>query len=113
MKKISLIFIIFFFSSNTYSFGEESQQETSSEPSHSNGEIAYDVGIGIASSAAGFSVEHGNIPGAIVRVATGAKNFISAAKKYNENVKHEKDCGRDFDNDRDHENDSDSWDREY
>ncbi len=110
MKK-ALLIISLFITSN--SFGEE-QQKSDPESPHSSGEIAYEVGMGVASAAAaGVSAAHGNIPGAIVGVATGAKNFISAAKKYNENVQYEKDCQRDSDNAQDRENDSDSWDREY
>ena len=93
---------------NTSVFGENKEEDKSSEPPHSTGEIAWHVGIGVASAAAGgVAAAGGNVPGAVVGIANGAKNFIDAAQKYNENVEYE----RDRDNDKEH--DQDSWDHEY
>ena len=66
------------------------------------------------SAAAGVSAAHGNVPGTVGGVIAGSESFLSAAKKYNENVKFEKETqsSRDKD-DYDRSHDRDSWDRDY
>jgi hypothetical protein len=99
MKKIIFLSLVFI-SLNTYALADEDQKQETSDPPYSAGEIAWDIGIGIASSAAGgVAAASGNVPGAIVGIANGAKNFLNAAHKYNENIEYERENNRDDDDD--------------
>lgn len=53
------------------------------------------------------------MPFAIVGVWEGAKSFEDAAKKYNENVRFEKEMAEQETDDYSRSHDHDSWDREY
>lgn len=95
---------------------EEKSVDSDAEKPYSNKEILTDVGMGIGSSAlAGISAAGGlaGIPFAIVGVWEGAKSFEDAAKKYNENVRFEKEMAEQEADDYNRSHDHDSWDREY
>lgn len=67
MKKVLFTFTLIIF---TYSIFAS----TDNDSPHISTEIAWDIGIGIASSAAGgVAAAGGNIPGALVGIANGAK----------------------------------------
>ena len=68
----------------------------------------------VASAAAGgVAAVGGNVPGAVLGIVTGAEKFISAAKKYNENIQYEHDRDNENQSPIDKDNDQDSWDRDY
>lgn len=93
----------------------ENSNNTETEKPHSGGEIALDVVKGVCSSAAaGVAAANGNVPAAVGGLIIGSEKFIEAAKKYNENIKFEKDnhSAQSEDSD-DRYGDQDSWDKEY
>lgn len=55
-------------------------------------EILTDIGLGILYSfSGGVGIIRGNIPGGILGTVNGAKNFIKAIEKYQENLRFERD----------------------
>lgn len=107
MRNLTAIVLVLI-SLNASVFASSKEKDEGPEPPQSSGEIAWHVGIGVASAAAGgVAAAGGNIPGAVVGVANGAKNFIDAAKKYNENVQYKNDR-----EEKEDEDDSYSWDYE-
>lgn len=116
MTKIFFIFIVI-----TGCFGVQlvfGEEKTCSESAQDHFDHAKDCLIEgyLDAVAAGASVTHGPLGAAIAVYETieASKNFIEAAKEYNEGKRIEAESNEDWEREYyDGYNDNDSWDREY